>query len=206
MKKKKVKTTEPTKITVSESLSYKVEVRDKEGRLVQQIEAPSRSYVEQYIRLIKILADRLGGTVKDTGGVDRSVTYTTYNLGCDAAIGDSSMGIRIGKGSTAVTISDYALETALAEGVGADQVEHQAMVFTAAAVDGSTCSFTLSRVMVNNSGSDITGIREIGLYTMMHVTTNSPYRCMAFRDVLPGSFTIPDGGSVTVTYTISATV
>ncbi|GAI77408.1 unnamed protein product, partial [marine sediment metagenome] len=45
---KKQKQVQPTSKKVEESLSYAVEVRDKEGRVIQRISAPSRSYVQQW--------------------------------------------------------------------------------------------------------------------------------------------------------------
>ena len=59
--------------------------------------------------------------------------------------------------------------------------------------------------MINNSGSTITGIKEIGVYVQTRRVTNGimgPYSMLGFRDVLPSAMYIPDGGAITVTYTI----
>jgi len=125
----------------------------------------------------------------------------SVNLRVDAAIGNTLMGIRVGKGSTAVAIDDYALETPLEEGTGLDEFNHQVVAFTTPAVVGSTCSFTVSRVMINNSGATITGIREIGAYMVIF-----SWYALGFRDVLPSPVYVPHGGSITVTYTIKVTV
>ncbi|GAJ05789.1 unnamed protein product, partial [marine sediment metagenome] len=50
---------------IKESLSYTVEVRDKEGRVLQRISAPSRSYVQQWNQLINVHASQAGKIVKD---------------------------------------------------------------------------------------------------------------------------------------------
>ncbi|MBA7678521.1 hypothetical protein ES703_86797 [subsurface metagenome] len=198
---KKQKRVQPTK-KKEESLSYSVEVRDKEGRVIQRISAPSRSYVEQWNQILNVQASQISKTVKDTGGTDRSVQAYSFNLNVGYAIGEIKIGIRVGKGTTAVAITDYALETPLVEGTGTDEFNHQAQTFTEPAVVGSTCSFTVKRIMVNNSGATISGIREIGCYIWMWPA----YYALGFRDVLPSAVYVPHGGSITVTYTIKVTV
>ncbi|GAJ15128.1 unnamed protein product, partial [marine sediment metagenome] len=115
----------------------------------------------------------------------------------------TDIGIRVGKGFTAVAIDDYALESPLGEGIGVDEFNHQACNVAGAVVVGPTCSFTLKRIMVNNSGATISDIREIGAYVAGYPIW-SYY--LGFRDVLPGAVSVPHGGSITVTYTLAVTV
>ncbi|MBA7649497.1 hypothetical protein ES703_57294 [subsurface metagenome] len=199
-KKPKVQRTEKK----VESLSYTVEVRDKEGRVLQRISAPSRSYVQQWNQILNVQAAQADKTVKDTGGADRTATPSEFNLYMFAPIGTIIQGIRVGKGTAAVAITDYALESPCGEGVGADEFNHQAVEFTEPSVVASTCSFTITRTMINNSGATIAGIKEIGCYSVFYDGTT--HYALTFRDVLPGALSIPDGGSITVTYTIAVTV
>ncbi len=184
-----------------------VEVTDKDGRVLQRISAPSRSYVQQWNQLINtpVAFTVDTWTKKDTGGTLRTSKGWVTNLRANAGIGVTNYGLRVGKGTTAVAITDYALETPCEEGVGVDQFNHQATVFTAPSVVGSTCSFTMRRSMVNNSGAAILGIREIGCYVEFRQATFARY-AMGFRDVLPSAVYVPHGGSITVTYTIKVTV
>ncbi|MBA7477696.1 hypothetical protein ES707_13110 [subsurface metagenome] len=184
----------------AESLSYSVEVRDKEGRVIQRISAPSRSYVEQWNQLLNVQASGASKTIKDAGGTDQDTSYSSVALACNAGI-TAPYGIRVGKGTTAVAIDDYALETLLGEGTGTDEFNHQAVTFTEPSIVASTCSFTIKRIMVNNSGATISGIKEIGCY----VQAAAAYH-QGFRDVLPSAVYVPHGGSITVTYTIKVTV
>ncbi|MBA7682969.1 hypothetical protein ES703_91325 [subsurface metagenome] len=186
-----------------ESLNYLVEVTDKEGRFIQRIAAPSKSFVQQWNQVINVQAKQSALLIKDTGGVNRNVTpaIEMNYLQIHAGAGVTAYGIRVGKGTTAVTITDYALEAPLAQGVGVDQVTHVASTYTVPSVDGSDCSFTIRRSMINNSGATITGIKEIGAYMRM-----VSYYGLAFRDVLPSPVYVPHGGSITVTYTIKVTV
>jgi len=189
---------------LKEGLSYEVVVRDKHGKILEQIAAPSRSYVRAWNQCLYVLNRHTSCTITDTGGTARSISYSSSVLRANAGVGEIDHGIRVGKGTTPVTINDYALETPCGEGMGIDQFLHQAMASSSPAVARSDCSFWVRRVMVNNSGSTISGIREIGCYVMMKYSPR--YCALGYRDVLPGSVSIPDGGSITVTYTLKVTV
>ncbi|MBA7701990.1 hypothetical protein ES703_110741 [subsurface metagenome] len=165
---------------VEESLSYTVEVTDKEGRVLEHISAPSHSYAQQWNQLINVPASETIQTVKDTGGIGRSVQNSDANFAANAPIGNDFYGIRVGKGTTAVAITDYALGIRCDEGTGTDQFNHQLVEFTEPAVVSSSCSFEIVRTMINNSGATIT-VSEIGCYFYMY-----SWQGLAFRDVLPG--------------------
>ena len=191
-------------------LFYTVEVTDKKGKVLQRISAPSRSYVQQWNQLINSHAQYtyVSGpyvVVKDTAGGNQSAYSTTRTLQANAGIGVVDYGIRIGKGTTAVAITDYALESPCLQGAGVDQFEHQLMQFTTPSVVGPTCSFTVKRVMLNNSGATIAGIKEIGCYVQF-TASGSGKMGMGFRDVLGTTVDVPDGGAITVEYTIGVTV
>ena len=192
------------KMKLTEGLSYEVVVRDRHGKILERIATLSRSYVSAWNQCLYVLNRHTSFTITDTGGTGRSISYSSSVLRANAGVGEIDHGIRVGKGTTPITINDYALEALCGEGTGVDQFLHQAMAASSPAVVGSDCSFWIRRVMVNNSGSTISGIREIGCYVM---TKYSPRYCaLGYRDVLPGSVSVPDGGSITVTYTLKVTV
>ena len=192
------------KMKLTEGLSYEVVVRDRHGKILERIATLSRSYVSAWNQCLYVLNRHTSFTITDTGGTGRSISYSSSVLRANAGVGEIDHGIRVGKGTTPITINDYALEAPCGEGTGVDQFLHQAMAVSSPAVAGSDCSFWVRRVMVNNSGSTISGIREIGCYVM---TKYSPRYCaLGYRDVLPGSVSVPDGGSITVTYTLKVTV
>lgn len=188
---------------LKEGLSYEVVVRDKRGKILKQIAAPSRSYVRAWNQCLYVLNRHTSFTITDTGGTGRSISYSSSVLRANAGVGEIDHGIRVGKGATPVTINDYALEAPCGEGTGIDQFLHQAMSAASPAVVGADCSFWVRRVMVNNNGSTISGIQEIGCYVMMKYSPR--YYALGYRDVLPGSVSVPDGGSITVTYTLKVT-
>ncbi len=192
---------------VEESLSYTVEVFDKDGKLLERVSRPSKSFTRNWNYIINEYAS--GGaspTIQNTGGSYKSPNnVSAVFLYSNAAIGVITTGIRVGRGSTAPAITDYHLQTACGEGTGTNQFRHQVMEWTAPSVAGPTCSFTARRLMVNLSGAAITDVREIGCYFAFYTTTNIEY-AMGFRDVLPGDLNVPSGGSIRVTYTLSVTV
>jgi hypothetical protein len=108
------------------------------------------------------------------------------------------MGIRVGTSNAAVAIGQNALQVPIVQGVGAGQMEHLAQTFNFVGVAGSQCSFETQRVFVNNSGAPI-AVREAAIYMEVYYPTTAAY-IMAARDLI--SEDVPDGGSVTVTYTI----
>ena len=191
------------KLEPTMGLDYLVEVTDKDGKVLQRISAPSRSFVRQWYDLMSGHFDNVSRMIKDTAGVNQSCApHERSWLVRSTVAGTTAWGHRVGKGTTAVTISDYALETPLEEGTGLDQFEHGAVTYAKPAVVGSTCSFWLRRSMLNSSGSTITGIKEIGIYTRVAAT----YYMLGVRDVLPSAVYVPNGGAITVTYTFKVTV
>ncbi|GAJ22087.1 unnamed protein product, partial [marine sediment metagenome] len=79
MKQEKKQKVQRTNKKVEKSLSYTVEVRDKDGRVLQRISAPSRSYVQQWNQILNVQAAQASKTVKDTGGEDRSISTNEKN-------------------------------------------------------------------------------------------------------------------------------
>lgn len=192
------------RIKIKEGLSYEVVVRDRRANVLKRIAALSRSYVSAWNQCLYVLNRHTGYNINDTGGTARYISYSSSVLRANAGVGEVNYGIRIGKGTTPVTINDYAIESPCGEGTGLDQFLHQATSNSGPAVAGSECSFWLRRVMVNNSSLLISGIREIGCYV---ITKYSPLYCaLGYRDVLPFEVSVPDGGSITVTYTLKVMV
>lgn len=189
--------------SLGQSLFYEVVVTDRHGKVLQRMSAPSKSYCKAWNQLLYVLNRHTGHWIKDTGGTDRSIGVSSSCLRANAGIGEIGYGIRVGKGSTAVTIDDYCLESPCGEGTGPDQFEHQLTSHTDPTVVGSDCSFTKRRTLINNSGATISGIREIGCYIMLKYSPR--YNGLGYRDVLPSPANIPDGGAITVTYTIKVT-
>lgn len=183
----------------------KVKIFDKKGKVISCTEKESESWCRGYAALM--LAQMRGSstpspTAPDTGNTNRALRTASNPFRCDAASGTVTSGIRVGTDNTTVDMTDYALNTAIANGSGAGQLNHGACVVSAPSINGSTSSFTVTRSITNASGGDIT-VEECGIYGQGY-NGATRYFCMC-RDIT-GSQVVPDGGGITVTYTVSVTV
>ncbi len=182
-----------------------VKVTDRNGKVIsRQRQRKSHSFVQGWNWAV--CAQFLGqsapspalGSVKNTAGSNVNLRTCGSPFRCNAGAGVTSTGIRVGTDNTLVAITDYALKAPIAQGTGPGQIEHQAQTFTWIGIAGNICSFQTERVLVNNSGAQIT-VHETGIYMTVFYPTAGTEIC-ACRDLINQD--IPDGGSVTVTYTI----
>lgn len=173
---------------------------DKDGKVIHQEKRQSQSPVKQFLQLLLIGARDGAITVKDTGGAGRgpypSAVSPAHWIRLNAGLNDGSYGIVIGTGSTSVDILDYCLEAKIAQGSGAGQMIHNAVVIdSAVAVSDPDATFSLYRNFNNNSGGGIT-VKETGLYA-----TGGGYTFLIVRDV-PTEVAVLDGGGCYVKYTL----
>jgi hypothetical protein len=183
------------------NLDVKIELRDKNGKVTKVIKRRCHSYTRQMIDLL--LGSMLGSgatSCKDTAGASHTdwSGYDTFSSGAAAA--DNTIGIQVGTGTNAVTISDFVLQTLIANGNAATQLSYGSVSIGAVAIVGSTAKFTIARTLTNNSGADIT-VNEVGLVSQV-ISRN--YKNLIERTLL--TFTVANTTSGTVTYSISVTV
>lgn len=185
------------------------EIRDKNGKLIKRWRRrQSKSFVKQWMQLLEaIMAHAYGAnadavTIKDTGNTNRSVfaqvTDSYYWLAAEAPANTSTYGTQIGTGTTAPTTADYSMETQIAHGVGAGQMQYGACSVQSAAVNGASMEMNITRAFVNGSGGAIT-VREVGL-----VVDTIGFMFLVLRDAV--NDTVNDGQTYTVTYTLQTTV
>jgi len=181
-------------------------VTDKNGKVIsRQRRRKSHSYVQGWNWTV--CAQFLGqsnpspalGPVRNTAGGYVNLRTSGSPFRCNAGAGVTNIGMRLGTDNTPVAITDYALKVPIAEGTGLGQVEHQAQTFSFIGVVGNVCSFQTERVVVNNSGAQI-NIREVAIYMVAYRYPTTGTEICASRDLV--SQDVPDGGSITVTYTI----
>jgi hypothetical protein len=117
-------------------------------------------------------------------------------------------GIIVGTGNTAPTVTDYKIETLIAHGAGAGQLQYGAVTFGAPASDATTSQYTITRNFANASGGGIT-VNEIGLYVNNQIiasvyTIHSYF--MWLRDVIAGGILVNNGQTLTVNYRPQAVI
>jgi len=184
-------------------------VKDKDGKITNQRVIKSKSFVQQFLLMLWIQMNQVWENianinVTDTGNTNRAIHESNLMFAADAASTDTNYGIIVGTGTNAVTITDYKVQTPIAHGSGAGQLQYGAMAFGGPASDASTSQFTLTRDFANASGASIT-VNELGLY-LKGFKYNTTYYFMTIRDVISGGIAVPNGQTLTVNYRIQAVV
>jgi hypothetical protein len=183
-------------------------VSDKDGKVIEKRVLKSRSFVRQFLELLWVQAMQVPASVtysvRDTGNTLRGLNDSIYSFNANAGAGDATYGIIVGTGTNTPTITDYALQTPIAHGSGAGQLQYGGVTFVQPASDSTTSQFTITRGFSNASGSAI-AVNEIGLYVKGRAA-GSQYNFMAIRDVIAGGISVPNGQTLTVNYREQAVV
>lgn len=192
-------------------------VKKKDGTVRERREMKSKSFVRQFFDILlgqmKQIPELGPVRILDTSNEERELAFAGINFACEALVTDDTYGIVAGTGTTAPTISDYALETQIADGVGAGELQYGDVAFGVPASNATFSHFTVTRDFSNASGAQIT-VNEIGLY--VKVLRGSMYVAvgggrditsihMTIRDVIAGGIDIPNGETLTVNYRQQAT-
>ena len=176
-------------------------VRDKRGKITEKRVLKSESFVRQFLELLWIQTNQIGPTtpysMRNTANVLKSVYNYFSSFRCDAGSGIVTHGIIVGTGTLAPTINDYALQTPIAHGTAASQLQYSAVTFGAPASDATTSQFTITRNFANGSGAAIT-VNEIALYVRGYDGADQYF--MVIRDVISGGIAVPNGQTLTVNY------
>lgn len=201
----------------------KLEVFDKDGKLIQRHKQRSHSWVRNAYNM---MFSGLGsmGTIdavygagnlnyKDTDGVlqEGAPRYTIWSergsdlamtgSGYHAAATDDDYGILVGSGATPESFEDYVLDVRILDGTGVGQLNYVEEELATKTWAGLTFSAEHIRYLNNNSGGAI-DVNEIAL-----VLKEDSYNknMLTSRDVLGATVTVPDTGQLKVTYTIELT-
>ncbi|GAI45370.1 unnamed protein product [marine sediment metagenome] len=183
-------------------------VKDKNGKVTDHRVMRSKSFLRQFLELLWIQAFQIPEvapySVRDVNNLLVDICESGFTFAADGDAGVVTHGIIVGTGTTAPTIDNYAIETLIAHGVGAGQLQYSAVAFGAPASDATTSQFTVTRDFANASGGAIT-VNEIGLYVKGY-KFDVTYYFMTIRDVIAGGISVPDGQTLTVNYREQAVV
>ena len=179
------------------------------GRIVKKYRKRiCKSFVKQFLQYLSAQFGYTNGStgvsITDTGNVSQVVNcvsgyqYTGIHLDASAAV--TTFGSQVGTGTTAVTINDYKIETLIAQGTGAGQLQYSAVVFGAPTTDATTTTTVVTRVFTNNTGNDVI-VYEISL-----VGYNGQYYFLLARDVLASPVTLANSEGLTLNYSLKTTI
>lgn len=209
-----------------------LEVKDKHNKIIDKRRFKSRSFVANFLAIIRRLAiisnvtqygqlttsdyyawsgaepvDVDGNTRPIFVGVTRSAGRVDRApiLGLDAGIGVTTHGIRVGQSDMPVSPTQFKLYIPIEEGTGSNQLNHGATTIDSLSISDNTITLRIIRTFTNNSPASIT-VREIGLFALVCYTNLSPYYTsfMLARDVI-SPVTIPVGSTLTVRYILRTT-
>jgi hypothetical protein len=205
---------------------YNFTIADDKGKIVRKSRKyKSYSFVKGFLDIMMLTFIETHSTCKNTANVsttigaggyynDQRVVKNTRPFIANSSYtpngetDSTKCGIVIGSGNAAVNVSDFALQTPILNAAVAHSVQNMG----ACAVDSTSTFFNMTRVFTNVSGSD-KFIREIGIVLSNCYYSQGGYTSYAYldnilviRDVLPGAITLTNGQSMTLNYTIKATV
>jgi len=168
-----------------------------------------RSWVIAFLEHIEGFTRNIAKSIEDTGNAARTVKaplgYTgSWLMDVYSPIHTITYGIVVGSDSTGETNTDPALNTQIADGTGAGEIEYDGHAYETTAVVGANVDFELRRTFTNNSGGNV-DVKELGLYCRSEDTGNNMrYFCLA-REVI-STDTIADGETYEVVLTFRTTV
>lgn len=178
----------------------------------------SKSFLKGFIQLLTLyfygpatvppdIAFNCVGLVKDTIGTEDLPTrmdedYFFYTV---AGVGIVTHGILVGSGVTLPVFTDNKIETLIAHGTAAGQLQYAAGYYGEPTESGGVSRFRISRIFSNNSGAPVTA-GEVGLACRAYQYPRGAFYVLLIRDLFPVPLAIPNGQSLTVNYDLQAAV
>jgi hypothetical protein len=201
---------------------WEIEVKDKNGKLIEHKRSKSHSWLKQWIQILKGEFATRHGTNVGHGNVtinDETGTGVTYPCHGSYSVtdyymdqstrgdaGDVSQGIIVGRGDTPNSLTTYALASKIAHGTGSEQLLYGAeSVEDVSNPSGMDLQFRITRTFTNNSGASVT-VKELGILVKKYDASKISRSFLIVRDVLSSPSGIPDGATMTVRYIIKITV
>ena len=169
-------------------------LRDKHGRTLKRRSFRAKSFVRA--SLTWFAHHWSGGGPYSTPDWVNTSRALAANVGYSAkgAANDDTKGIVVGTGTNAVAGTDYALQTLIADGTGAGQLDYGLEAYSTPTASATLVSFTHTRTFTNNSGGSIT-IQEVGFYIQEGAQS---YRFCFERSLVAGGFAVAAGATVTI--------
>lgn len=157
-----------------------------------------RSYVKNMVIALWCQMGQQTQNTTNTDGTSGTLNSGSTLFDVAGTIDTSTIGPRIGTGTTAVASTDTKLVTEIVTGSGSGQMRHLATTFNNLINDSAGNAFQVIRPFVNNSGASIT-VNECGMYCPG--TAGGKYLCIV-RDLISGGVAVAAGKTLTITYDV----
>lgn len=210
--------TKETEKTKAPQIYWELEVKDKNGKILEKKRVAAKSWLVAFITILKghfgsECYYNIGGgnaSVVDEGGTARTFPYVAsnnlYSFGCLGVATAVYDGIIVGSDNTPNSITTYKLVTKILHGstsglllYGASSIEDVTNP------SGNDLQFRMTRAFTNNSGATIT-VKEIGILGYGKDSGPAARSWLIARDVLPSPSDVPDGATLTIRYIVKITV
>ena len=191
-----------------------------DGSIAKHTKQKAHSYVIGWLQTQELfIANTYNSTgtlhgvlIKNTAGTVKTMLsnyiLTVSSVGGSASpglcspAGTTTYGILLGTGSTAVTVNDYAMQTLIANGSSAGQLNYSATAVTGAVAAQTTCALSVTRLVGNATGSTIT-VNELGMVFSMYDNGSQDYFLIVHDNVTQA---IGAGQSYLVIYTMTTSI
>ena len=187
------------------SARYRLVVRDAQGRIKRIEEAPSKSFILNFLYLWW-LSFNLNTTdsisvVNQSGSPTMLIPEEPVSW-CWNSWGGTYSAIQIGSGTSSPSASSPYLESLILSGTSPGQLSYGSYSTTSPSVSSNPGTIQISSTFTNNSGGDVT-VGEIGLAIQASNFGTGVYgAALIIHDVLSSAISLPYGGTITVTYTL----
>jgi len=198
---------------------WEIEVRDANGKLLTFRKFKAKSWLPQFICMLKgqfmvpygTAANSGNANVTDTSGTVRAYPHLAgylYNTGFILYAGDGvgDYGLVVGSSDTPNTVNTYAMGAIIPHGNASGQLYYGATTIENPQNPPNTnyWFFRITRTFTNNSGASII-VKEIGLIVKAYDSGGGTRYFLIARDVI-SPVTVPNGSTLTVRYIPKITV
>ena len=186
---------------------YRVVVRDAQDRIKYIEEAPSKSFILNFLYVWWLcfnLDSSDSVSVTSSSGTQTTMT-TSQPMGWYNWVNGGAKpysGIQVGSGTSAPSASSPYLESLITSGTGSGQLSYGSDSVTSPSISSNPATLKISKTFTNNSGGSVT-VGEIGLAPQIRNDSSGLYQAaLMVHDVLSSAVSVPNGGTITVTYTL----
>ena len=186
---------------------YRVVVRDAQGKIIRIEEAPSKSFILNFLYLWWLCFNlNTSDTISAVNSSGQQITTgLTQPSGWYVEPGSPAgvyAGIQVGSGTSAPSASSPYLESLILNGTSPGQLVYGSFSYISPSISSYPITIQATNTFINNSGGSVT-VGEIGLATNQATPTENVYDAvLLIHDVLSSAASIPNGGTITVTYTL----
>lgn len=209
-------------------------VRDRDGRVIQRHKQRMHSFVGNFLRMMANLFSDPRTTTSSSTGATSYPAYVTYTnaltttgnasytpyvatmvstasstvmfsiMGVKAPADETRYGIVIGKGTTAVSMSDVNL----ASPYTSNEFIYSPVDVSAPSIGTTSGSFNITRNFVNKTAStlSVTEAGIIALFNWQYYNTGTSAYYLIARDLFSTPASVPSYSTLQVIYTFTVTV